>query len=63
MNQKTPEERKILEGMSQKFHDAIFTKKIDEETIISILSTTSNLDRQIIRFFYKKNIQIQSKKI
>jgi hypothetical protein len=54
MNQKTPEERKILEGMSQKFHDAIFTKKIDEETIISILSTTSNLDRQIIRFFYKK---------
>ena len=54
MNSKTSEERKILEGMSMKFHDAIFNKNRDEETIVSILSSTSNLDRQIIRYFYKK---------
>lgn len=54
MNQKTQEEVKNLETMSIQFHDALFSKKINEETIISILSTTSNLDRQIIRLFYRK---------
>ena len=54
MNQKTPEQVKNLESMSIQFHDALFCKKLDEKTIISILSTTSNLDRQIIRLFYKK---------
>ena len=54
MNQKTPEEVKNLETMSIQFHDAIFNKKINEDSIISILSTTTNLDRQIIRLFYRK---------
>ena len=54
MNKKTQEEVKNLEQMSIKFHDSLYRKKIDEETIVSILSTTSNLDRQIIRLFYKK---------
>lgn len=54
MNQKTPEQVKNLESMSIQFHDALFRKILDEKTIISILSTTSNLDRQIIRLFYKK---------
>ena len=58
MNKKTQEEVKNLEQMSIKFHDSLYRKKIDEETIVSILSTTSNLDRQIIRLFYKKNSQI-----
>ena len=54
MNKKTQEEVKNLELLSVQFHEALFGKKIDEETIISILSSTSNLDRQIIRLFYKK---------
>jgi len=54
MNKKTPEEVKNLEQMSIQFHDSLFRKKIDEKTIVSILSNTSNLDRQIIRLFYKK---------
>ena len=54
MNKKTQEEVKNLEQMSIKFHDSLYRKKIDEETIVSILSTTTNLDRQIIRLFYKK---------
>jgi len=54
MNQRTPEEVKNLEAMSIQIHDALISKPIDEEAIINILSSTSNLDRQIIRFFYKK---------
>ena len=54
MNQRTPEEVKTLEALSIQIHDALISKPIDEETIINILSSTSNLDRQIIRFFYKK---------
>ena len=55
MNQKTQEEVKHLETLSIEFHDAIFNKKkINEDSLISILSTTSNLDRQIIRLFYRK---------
>ena len=45
---------KNLELMSINFRVALFQKKVDEQTIINILSTTSNLDRQIIRLFYKK---------
>ena len=54
MNKKTQEEVKNLEQMSIQFHDSLFSKKIDENTIVSILSNTSNFDRQIIRLFYKK---------
>ena len=54
MNNKTQEEVKNLEQMSIQFHDSLFSKKIDENTIVSILSNTSNFDRQIIRLFYKK---------
>ena len=54
MNKKTQEEVKNLEQMSIQFHDSLFRKKIDENTIVSILSNTSNFDRQIIRLFYKK---------
>ena len=54
MNQRTPEEVKTLEALSIQIHDALISKPIDEEAIINILSSTSNLDRQIIRFFYKK---------
>ena len=63
MNKKTQEEVKNLELMSINFRVALFQKKLDEETIANILQTTSNLDRQIIRLFYKKNSQIQSNKI
>ena len=54
MNKKTQEEVKNLELMSINFRVALFQKKLDEETIANILQTTSNLDRQIIRLFYKK---------
>ena len=43
--------------MSINFRVALFQKKVDEQTIINILSTTSNLDRQIIRLFYKKKFK------
>lgn len=57
MNKKTQEEVKNLELMSINFRVALFQKKVDEQTIINILSTTSNLDRQIIRLFYKKKFK------
>ena len=63
MNKKTQEEVKNLELMSINFRVALFQKKVDEQTIINILSTTSNLDRQIIRLFYKKNSKTQYNKI
>ena len=55
MNKKTQEEVKNLELMYINFRVALFQKKVDEQTIINILYTTSNLVRQIIRLFYKKN--------
>ena len=60
MNQKSPQELKQLENMAIQFHDAIFRK--DEDKLYEILSTTTNLDRQIIRRYYKKtfNLPIQS---
>ena len=54
MNKKTKEELGQLEKMANKFHDAIFKSPIDEDIIVTILSNTTNLDRQIIRRFYKK---------
>jgi hypothetical protein len=60
MNQKTPQELKQLENLSNQFHDALFRE--DENKLYKILSTTTNLDRQIIRRYYKKthNIPIQT---
>ena len=50
----TPEELKELETLSTQFHDALFGKSIDENTIVEILSNTTNEERQIIRGYYKK---------
>jgi hypothetical protein len=60
MNQKTPQELKQLENLSNQFHDALFRE--DNDKLYQILSTTTNLDRQIIRRYYKKiyNIPIQT---
>ena len=60
MNQKTPQELKQLENLSIQFHDALFRE--DEDKLYQILSTTTNLDRQIIRRYYKKmyNVPIQT---
>ena len=63
MNQKTSQDLKALEMSTTQFHDAIFSNPISEDVIVNILSTTSNLDRQIIRRYYKKlynNVPIQS---
>ncbi len=60
MNQKTPQELKQLENLSNQFNDALFRE--DENKLYQILSTTTNLDRQIIRRYYKKmyNVPIQT---
>ena len=62
MNQKTPEDLKELEAMTKQFHESLFYNPISEYAIINILSKTTNLDRQIIRRYYKKlyNVPIQS---
>ena len=62
MNQKTSEDLKELEKMTRKFHDALFFSPVSENTIVNILYKTTNLDRQIIRRYYKKiyNTPIQS---
>ncbi len=64
MNQKTPQDLKELEKMTIQFHDAIFNivNPQSEKLVVNILSTTTNLDRQIIRRYYKKmyNVPIQS---
>ncbi len=62
MNQKSSQDLKALEMSTSQFHDAIFNKPISEDILVNILSTTSNLDRQIIRRYYKKlyNVPIQS---
>ena len=54
MNQKTQEDLKKLEKITTQFHQALFSKTIKEDTIVDILSNTTNLDRQIIRRYYKK---------
>lgn len=61
MNQKSSQDLKVLEMAAGQFHDAIFNKPISENVIVNILSNTTNLDRQIIRRYYKKiyNVPIQ----
>jgi annexin A7/11 len=64
MNQKTPQDLKELEKMTIQFHDAIFNivNPKSESLVVDILSNTTNLDRQIIRRYYKKmyNVPVQS---
>ena len=62
MNQKTSEDLKQLEAMTRQFHESLFYDPVSEYAIINILSKTTNLDRQIIRRYYKKlyNKPIQS---
>lgn len=62
MNQKTPQDLKVLEKMTNQFHDALCGASVDQNQIVNILSSTTNLDRQIIRRYYKKlyNIPIQT---
>ena len=62
MNQKTPQDLKELEKMTIQFHNAIFNISDSKNIVVNILSTTTNLDRQIIRRYYKKkyNVPIQS---
>ena len=58
MNQQreyTEQELQDLENLSTQFHDALFGKSIDENTIVKILSSTTNEERQIIRGLYKKS--------
>ena len=49
MNQKTQQDLKELEKTTKQFHEALFNKSIKEDTIVNILSNTTNLDRQINR--------------
>lgn len=49
------EELKELDNKSNEFHKALFEKTVDENTIVDILSNTTNEERQIIRGYYKKN--------
>jgi len=58
MNNKTQQEVKELKSKSSQFHDALFQDKIQKDTITNILSNTTNLDRQIIRTFYKKEYKV-----
>ena len=58
MNQKSSQDLKVLEMSASQFHDAIFSKQISEDVIVNILSNTNNLDRQIIRRFYKKKYSV-----
>ena len=51
----TQEELQELDNKSNQFHEALFGKKTDENTIVEILSNTTNEERQIIRGFYKKS--------
>ena len=62
MKQNTTKDLKMLETMTNQFHDALFNESIDKDIISNILSSTTNLDRQIIRRYYKKlyNTPIQS---
>ena len=54
MNQKTQQDLKELENTTTQFHEALYNKSIKEDKIVNILSNTTNLDRQIIRRYYKK---------
>lgn len=50
----TEEEINQLENKTQLFHDALNPKQPNEETIVDILSYTTNEQRQIMRGIYKR---------
>jgi hypothetical protein len=50
----TQEDLEDLKLKSSQFHDALFENPIDENTLIDILTSTTNEERQLIRGFYKK---------
>jgi hypothetical protein len=56
------EELDDLKLKSTLFHNALFENPVDQNTLIDILTSTTNEERQIIRRFYKKeyNIPIQN---
>lgn len=58
----TQEELEDLKLKSTQFHDALFENPIDENTLIDVLTSTTNEERQLIRGFYKKayNVPIQN---
>ena len=43
-----------LKLKSTQFHDALFENPIDENTLIDVLTSTTNEERQLIRGFYKQ---------
>ena len=51
-NQVDLEELKLK---STQFHDALFENPIDENTLIDVLTSTTNEERQLIRGFYKQS--------
>ena len=51
----SPEDIEELESKSSLFHDALFENPLDEMTIIDVLCSTTNEERQLIRGFYKKS--------
>ena len=51
----TQEDLEELKLKSSQFHDALFENPIDENTLIDILTSTTNEERQLIRGFYKKS--------
>ena len=51
----TQEDLEDLKLKSSQFHDALFENPIDENTLIDILTSTTNEERQLIRGFYKKS--------
>ena len=48
------EEIEDLKMKSTQFHDALFENPLDENTLIDVLTSTSNEERQLIRGFYKQ---------
>ena len=48
------EEIEDLKMKSTQFHDALFENPLDENTLIDVLTSTSNEGRQLIRGFYKQ---------
>ena len=44
-----------LKLKSTQFHDALFENPIDENTLIDVLTSTTNEERQLIRGFYKQS--------
>ena len=58
MNQAQEDNQIDLEELklkSTQFHDALFENPIDENTLIDVLTSTTNEERQLIRGFYKQS--------